>query len=151
MYLWTKRDRSHTPASSSREAHAYISEMQRECFSRVCKWHWTLAGRVDSHEGENGGGNATKLGLRGFAIWVGRQIEAEGSPEEADAHQREGSQQEIASTKGVDGVDSRDCEEPVDDASAEGNEQCLWALEACVLEDLGGVVCNHLFIVLAAP
>lgn len=46
--------------------------------------------------------------------------EAEACEEHGYGHEGEGGEEEVASTKGIDGVDGGNGEEPVDQAPAEG-------------------------------
>ena len=66
--------------------------------------------------------------------------EAEAGEKQKEGHEREGGQQQIAPTKGVDGVQGRDGEQPVDDAEPQRGGQRRDVAEAGVLEDGRGVV-----------
>jgi len=86
-----------------------ITDVEREGLGGVGEGHGTFGGRVDGHETEYGGGDGSQLSWVCWVAFGGRSAtdqEAEASPEQADSHQGETGQEEIATSEGVDGVDS---------------------------------------------
>lgn len=68
--------------------------------------------------------------------------EAEPGEEQAESHQRKGAQEQVPSTKGINRVERRQCEQPVDDTETQRRTQGTDFGQFGLKEDLRRVVRN---------
>jgi len=108
--------------------------VDREGFSRIGKRNRTFTGRVEDIEEIHSSSDHADFGLVVF------EPKGEACPEESEAEEREGEEEEVATAPDVDCEEGRDGEDPVEDACAHGREKGGVGRIARFGEDCGAVV-----------
>lgn len=108
-----RQDEVEEPSRGCGQRHADGSDVQRVCFGGVGERDGALAGRVE--DAEKVGSQGYTGDVRGGVAW---DPEAETGEEHGESHEREGGEEEVPATKGVDGVETWESEEPVDHSPA---------------------------------
>jgi hypothetical protein len=106
-------DEVEAPAGGGRKGHTDVADVERESFGGVGEGDWAFRGRVDGHEAEYSSGDTAKLCRVRLIPRLRRSSsdqEAEAAPEKANGHERETAEEQVAASKGIDGVDRWDGE-----------------------------------------
>ena len=105
-------DEVEAPAGGCREGHTDVADVKRESFGGVSERDRPFRGRVNGHETEDGGGDGAQLRIVRFSL--GRRSssnqETEAAPKQADGHEREAAEEQVAASKCIDSIDRWDSE-----------------------------------------
>lgn len=123
------------PTSRSRKTHTLRTDIQRIRLGRVRKWHRSLSHTVNNSEQVNSQSHTGDSRITVF----GNQ-ETETSEEEAEGHEWEGGEEEVATAEGVDCEEGGDGEKEVQGAETHGCAEGGELGEVGFEENLGRIV-----------
>ena len=131
------KGRSERREGNRTQTHAVSPHVERVRLGRIDKRHGSLTGRVDHPKEVDTRGDAGDASL---VCRLLRDQKGEAGEEEAQGHEREGRQKQVAPAKGVDGLDGRDREQKVDDAKAQRRRQRRDVRVVGLLEDVRRII-----------
>ena len=102
-------DKVEEPSRRRCKRHANVTDVQRERLGRIGKRNWAFTGRVDNAVEIDTKSNDTQVSLT--VLW---DPESKPGHEQKEGHEGECRQEQISTTKGIDGVYSRNGKGKVD-------------------------------------
>lgn len=134
-------DEVEAPRDGSTRGHADVTDMKRERFCAVGEGHGSETGGIDSHEEVKTCGDA---GNTRFSVRLGN-VEHSTCEEETSSHKWKGYQEQVSSTKGINGVDSRNGEQEVDDTTAHRNQESFRQRVTTIFKDRGRIISDYIY------